>query len=122
MSTQHFLIRGKHFGTAERTVGDTPLLIRGEPAPPHGEAFFCPICTELWAQCPVEGEPSTVHISPCDKHHPGEHFGSWSLGAVSPYQVPGSLMLSYDATWNNSLPLPILVREFHLHLNHKGIL
>lgn len=115
MSTQHFILRGKHFGTVERGR----IVSRSETAPSHGCAFFCPICTDLWAQCPIEGEPSTVHIIPCDKHHPGDHFGSWSLGSVPRYQVPGSLMLSYDNTWNECLPLSVLVREFHLHFNHR---
>lgn len=114
MKTQHFFIRGRHYGTTERA----PMVSRGDLAYPPGAAFFCPLCTELWAQCPIEGEPSIVHISPCDQHKCGDHFGSWSLGSVSPWQVPGSLMLSYDGTWNQSLPLPVLVREFYLHFNH----
>ena len=116
MSTQHFLIRGKHYGTVERGQ----IWAHSERAAAFGYAFFCPLCTELWAQCPVEGQASQVHISPCDKHQIGERLGAWSHGHVASYQVPGSLMLSYDQTWNDVLPLAVLVREFHLHYNHKG--
>lgn len=116
MSRQHFLIRGKHLGTVERER----IWVHSEKAEAYGYAFFCPLCAETWALCPVEGQPTLPHISPCDKHRQGDKLGDWNHGSIAPYQVPGSLMLSYEQTWNDALPLAVLVREFHLHYNlHK---
>lgn len=105
--------------TREYFVGQTylgsgpahPEIVHNEIHDPIGEAFFCPICSEIWAQALVAGQGTQVRTRPCAKHKPGDRHGTCSLGYVSQYDIPGSLWLVESRTWVNSLPERVLARE-----------
>jgi hypothetical protein len=102
MPTQHFIIEGKHLGTAERT----PRFVHAEVHNPVGYAFFCPCCGDVWARCPVEDQPWTVWTKPCRKH------------STSALDIPGSLWLSWDKEFSLALPQEVLRWELERHLDH----
>lgn len=116
MSTQHYFIRGKYYGSAERQ----PVYHHAERCNPTGLAFFCPFCGEVWALCPVEGQPFNSYNSPCEKHKRTDELGSSSLGRITRLEVPGSLLLPFDPEWNDALPRELLAREFLIHFNHQS--
>lgn len=77
--------------------------IHAELAYPTGKAFFCPLCSEVWAVSAVETrETYTQHVL-CERHE-----------ATPTRPVPGSLWLPWDRDWNESLPQQLLEREFLL--------
>lgn len=111
MYTRHFFLRGRLVCTDQ--IGR--IRVRETLTPPHGEAFFCPLCSEVWGLAIVEGQPTAVHTSICDRHsHSASDYGDWNFGHLSPWEVPGSFWLTYDAQWSDNLPLEILAREFLL--------
>jgi len=112
--TQHYFVRNEYFGSVERTK----ISVRTQIAPPHGKAFFCPICAELWAVCPVDGQATQAITRFCERHKAGDSVGGWSSGHVSRYDFPGSLWLEWEPEWNQALPLALLERE--LMLNYLG--
>lgn len=112
--TRHFFIDGQFLGSAPAPVA----WHHEQQCAPIGQAFFCPICSELWANCPVEGQPSTVRHRHCAKHPPGTRHGESSLGHVHGFEVAGSLFLDEEARWNASLPPRVVQREFALHLRY----
>lgn len=111
---QHFFIRGNYFGTTTRPLYWVHNEIQNAP---FGMAFFCPICAELWAVCPVEGEATQVETQFCEKHKYGDSYGRWSSGQVWRLDIPGSLWSSYDDQWNAGLSQQVLKRELLLLTN-----
>lgn len=104
--TQHFIIRGKYLGNAQRQ-----MTSRHSPAQvPTSYAFFCPVCAEVWARCPVE----VVEGAP-------EHFMVWTKACskhfVHRMEVPGSIYLDWDKDFTESFPEGVLREELLLHLD-----
>lgn len=108
MTTQHFIIEGKHLGTVERGRH----FVHGEVQLPQAYAFFCPYCAEIWARCPVDGVKAFHALtSTCRRHK------------RSSFSVPGSLRVALDDDFNNSFPPEVIRWEFHRYLNYyEGIL
>lgn len=99
---QHFFLRGKHLGTAQRNL----VWVHAELSRPHGTALFCPICSEVWLLAPIEGQKTfALHVE-CERHK-----------TSSFYTIPGSSLLSWDSEWNNSLPPELLKRELLLQID-----
>lgn len=106
MFPQHFIIEGRHLGTAMRRSESREDGARV----PLSLAFFCRVCGDLWAKCPVEaspGKPSAwiCYNVDCRKHQ--------KPGGVA---VPGSLHLSWDDEFSSSFPLEVVRWEFDRHL------
>lgn len=76
---------------------------RGEFAPPSGYAYFCSTCGRVWARVVVTARPFSVWSLTCEKC-PRSH----SL------EVAGSLFLSWERPFNDSLPREVLLREFEI--------
>lgn len=108
MPTQHFFLRNKLLATSE-AVAQPPFYTK-----PHGYAFFCPICAEVWFRCLVEGEASACTQRFCERHEPGEKVGNWSFGHVWNTDYPGSVWTSWDNALILNLPEPVLRRELNL--------
>lgn len=111
--TQHFIVEGQYLGQSIRSLKH----YHNEVGLPPSYAFFCPVCAEVWARCPVDLngklQPFMAWSVACKKHeHP---HGLW---------VPGSLMLSWDKPFTDSLPDAAVRRELIIHLDwaeKKGI-
>jgi hypothetical protein len=92
--TQHFIVEGKHLGTGPRK----PERVHEQMQIPTSYAFFCPVCGDLWARCPVVNLDGTVQPwmpwrIKCRKHPP-----------VYSIEVPGSLFLTWDKGFNDAMP------------------
>lgn len=112
--TRHYFIDGQYLGS-----GPAPVhWHHNEQCAPLGQAYFCPICAEIWANLPVDGQPSTVRHRFCIKHALGERYGESSMGSVSPFEVLGSILLDEDATFNANLPPAVVEREFAVHMRY----
>lgn len=103
---QHFFAEGKYLGQASRVMEHS----HNEAHVPYGYAFFCPVCADLWARCPVmygsresKYMVQTISCRKCAAHH--------DLG------VPGSLFLTWDKTFNDLLPDDAIRRELAVHLD-----
>jgi hypothetical protein len=102
---QHFIVEGKYLGNAMRGR----VFIYAEPVPPHSYAFFCPVCAEVWARCPVEivatgkHREFTVSTHPCRKH------------TTHALAFPGSLW-NWDEDFTAAFPDAVIAWEFHQHL------
>lgn len=104
--TQHFIVEGKYLGSAERQMTSR----HGPVQVPPSYAFFCPVCAEVWARCPVEvvegqQEQFMVWTKACHKHF---HHSM---------EVPGSLYLDWDKEFTESFPEGVLKAELLLHLD-----
>ena len=99
---QHFIIEGDFLGSSPRE----PQLIHGIYMKPFSYAYFCPVCAEIWARCPIEDRPFTVWTLPCRGHTTGH------------YQVPGSLTLSWDNDFNLAFPPRVVEWECDRHLEY----
>ena len=103
---QHFIVEGRVLGCAERQA----LFVHAQLQLPTSYAFFCPVCSEVWARCPVvvEGkgdpEPFMVWTLPCRKH------------PTHQLAVPGSLMLSWEPGFVGVFPDEVVKWEFDRHL------
>ena len=101
---QHFLIEGKHYGTALRGS----VTVHAELQPPDSLAYFCPVCAEVWARCPVETGRGTIpfHVltMPC-RHHPTHGLA-----------VPGSLWINWDGAYTDHFPENVVRWELERHL------
>jgi len=107
MSTQHFYADGRYLGAATRTWEHW----HNQVADPVGYAFFCPVCIEIWARCPIEsnGQPALTMVQTIScRKHPAHH----GIG------VPGSLMLPWDKTFTECLPDDAVRRELEVHLDY----
>jgi len=103
MPRQYFFHRGQLLGTVERKL----LLVHWDLHQVRGTAFFCPKCSELWANCPVEGKESSVVMRPCEKHTPSHKF-----------EEPGCFSLTWDKDFTEALPPAVLRHEILLHFNY----
>lgn len=106
MFPQHFIVEGRHLGTAMRR---SEMREDGARVP-LSFAFFCRKCGDLWAKCPVE--PSPGESSPwicynidCRKHQtPGNPA------------IPGSLQLPWLDPFNEVFPEAVTKWELDRHL------
>lgn len=103
--TQHFIVEGKYLGSAQRGL----TFINGGIGAPQSYAFFCPLCGDLWARCPVEAndgltEEFMVWTKCCKKH--GRHS----------FDLPGSLYMAWDKSFSDSFPDELLREEFKHYL------
>jgi len=102
--TQQFIVNGKYLGAAPRTF----VPVHETLAPPSSYAYFCPVCADLWARCPVTDtitnsmEKFQVWTVPCEKHQHNSH-----------HHIPGSLFLVWDKTFNESFPEDVLRYELN---------
>ena len=84
------------------------VFTHGEPHIPYSYAFFCPVCAELWARCPVEvkGDSSKFQVITrgCKKH--SQHA----------YEIGGSLWTVWDKTFNEAFPDGLMKWELDRHL------
>lgn len=110
--TRHYFVDQQYLGTSAAEV----QFVHGEVTAPLGHVFFCPICSEAWGRCIVDGQPSLVRHRFCERHVPGERVGNNSMGHVHSFEVPGSLWLDEDRTYNEHLPPAVVFRELCLHL------
>ena len=106
---QHFFAHGEYLGAVNREN----IWVRTDFAPPPGEAFFCPLCNEVWFLAPVVGQATKVHHLACTSHKAGSRLGWWSLGVVP--DIPGSVWDFFEGV---ELPKKLLEREFHLHMKY----
>lgn len=106
--TQHFVIDGQYLGSVPRSM----IYVHAERRVPPSYAFFCPVCGELWAQCPVyitgskTPERFVVWTTPCKNHYRDN------------LSVPGSIILSWDHDFAVDLPLDVVKREVICYTNH----
>ena len=106
--TQQFIINGQFFGTTDRYWQRCHESVM----PPQSLAFFCPVCADVWARCPVTSNNTgavsdfQVYKLHCRKHPPRHQ-----------QQVAGSLFLSWDNELSNAFPPEMLRRELLLHLD-----
>lgn len=101
---RHYFIRGEYKGAA--TPSFAP--IHGIMTIPNGKAFFCPICSEVWALAPIDGKETYVEHVVCEKHEP-----------TPTRPAPGALYLPWDKTWNDDLPVELLEREYLILLKMR---
>ena len=109
----------RNFIVGQRSLGSAPAasnFVHAELACPLGVAFFCPLCGVVWGGGYVEGEATQVRHRPCIEHDLGERLGGSSMGVVSHYDIPGSMLLSESKTWNDSLTPEIWERELRVTL------
>lgn len=102
---QHFIVEGKHLGTAQRGL----YRVHEDLRVPSSYAFFCPVCAEVWARCPVElpggtCKPFMVLTRACRKHP------TTTLGAA------GELYLDWDQDFSNSFPESVWIWEFQRNI------
>lgn len=109
--TQYFIVEGKYLGQAPRKL----VFIHAQLQEPNSYAFFCPICGEVWARCPIQrgsgeyrvAEPTThwqiFHVA-CKKHY------------MHAYSVPGGLTIDWDKEFSDALPEAALRWELVRHL------
>lgn len=101
------------------SLGSAPCasnFAHAELQAPLGAMLFCPLCAKVWGGGWVDGEATQVRHRPCRFHAPGERLGSSSMGVVSHYNVPGSLILEESRSWNDSLTPECWSRELELTL------
>lgn len=113
--TQYIFLRKELLAVSK--VGK--FWVREQLCAPYGEAFFCPICAEVWATVTVEGQPTHCRNAFCERHEIGDRLGTWSFGTVERWQLPGSLWSSYDSVWNSRLPPAALQRELLLTIAYR---
>lgn len=104
---QHFIIEGKHLGTAVRSKE----LIHSDYRTPRPTAFFCPKCAEIWARCPIEREGTVgaeweVISRVCRKHQ--SHY----------YHTPGSIDCSWKPDFVAAFPDEVIRWEFQRELEY----
>lgn len=120
MFTRHFFVEGKYLGSRGlRPVWKPNVTV---PVPPRGHCFFCAACSRLWAECPVDDQPSHVHEMLCAKHESTDQIGGYGPRRVGIYSIPnyapaGTLYLpgEYDFPLE-TFPEALLFREILLHL------
>lgn len=105
MPQQTFIVDGQFLGQAERQPF-TSLFHSGRPP---GYAAFCPVCCDLWARCPIEGEPTTILTLACRRHGRPSRSGLW---------VPGSLLLGWDPEFVEAWPDAVLRREIEVQCDN----
>jgi hypothetical protein len=111
-----YIIRERLFGTTE--LPGRPGKV-GPDALRNGEAFFCPICAEVWALILVQGRSTGVRHRACDRHSHSLPSGS-SLSSIHTGDLPGSIWLDEDRTVNAAMPPEALSRELTLTLRRAS--
>lgn len=111
-ATREFFIGQDYYGSAPAP----DEIVHNETHQQIGQAFFCPICSDIWARAVISGCPTAVRHRPCERHDPGFKLGRNSLGHVSSGEIPGSMYLMESRSWNLGLPDAVIRREFLLHL------
>lgn len=76
-------------------------IAHGQPQAPQGKAFFCPHCAEIWAVAMVANQDTHVETIPCDRHPP-----------TMSRPTPGCLYLPWSDSFNKTLPLALLARDY----------
>lgn len=103
---QQVIVEGRYLGEARRTL----VNHHGAMEAPYSYAFFCPVCADVWARCPVDfagrTREWTVWSVACRKHPRRSS------------EVPGSLLLTWDKSFNDSLPHDALAWELERQLDH----
>lgn len=128
MKTREYFIGQQYFGS-----GPAPQeFVHNEVHQPIGQAFFCPICAEVWATATVQGAPTQVRHRFCGKHNSLEARekangarNCSSLGRINSSEICGSLWLDESRTWNDNLPPAVVARELRLTLEwalHASVL
>ena len=91
--------------------------VEGKPEPPRSYLFICPTCGEVWAKADITYSRLTREV----KRTP------YQLLAIGCGQHPqhsqeigGSLWLSWDSDFTDSLSQDFLYRELFLHLKPQG--
>lgn len=102
--TQQFFVEGRYLGEAPRSL----IFAQETPQPPIGYVFFCPVCGELWAVCPVVKANGSLRgffawTRLCRKHPPSGN------------QIPGSIWITWEEDFIKAFPRDVLLREFELH-------
>ena len=92
---QHFVIEDTDYGSSPRE----PEYRDGRTWAPLGYAFFCPLCTKLWATAVVSGQRTMVLTALC-RNHP------WTA-----LETPGSLLHPFNQAFNAALPDGAVIRE-----------
>lgn len=106
MYRQAFTIHGQPYGGGLREE----VFVRGELQTPWSTAFFCPHCGEIWAKATIPGARFRVYTHPCEKHP--------SQTPVWVNEVPGSVFLTHDRDYEDSLPEEVWRRELDLAFEH----
>jgi hypothetical protein len=102
--TQQFIVRNKHLGSALRNF----VRCHETWAAPSSYAYFCPVCAELWARCPVVDNqsgkliPFQVLSVECEQHH-----------RPTSLTIPGTLHLTWDKDFTKAFPDTVFVYEFN---------
>lgn len=108
MPEQHFFIEGQYFGKALRgPYTDTS----GVTYWPGSNAWFCPLCGDVWARACVEGATFTTITAVCRKH-PATSNGPYDR------RFPGTLWKPYLGRLLEAFPEEVLQRELSLHLDY----
>lgn len=105
---QRFIVEGRYLGEGRRTFDKRGMV----PSAPVSYAFFCPVCAEVWARCPVslpdseKYQPFQVLTANCRKCRTNNVF-----------KVPGELTCSWDHEFVEAFPQEVLQRELMLLLD-----
>jgi hypothetical protein len=101
---QHFIIEGKYLGHASRVVEVTALRC------PPSYGFYCMGCGDVYAKCPIEGQPWVYHQRTCRKCR--------LYNSPATNGLPGSIQLPWDEEFTEAFPLPVLRWEFERELEY----
>jgi hypothetical protein len=112
MATREFFVGQDYLGSAPAPEE----YVHNEIHSPIGQAFFCPICSDIWARALIQSCPTMVRHRACERHAPGFQLNGNSLGYVSTGEIPGSLYLVESRAWNDSLPDGVVRRELRVTL------
>ena len=116
---QHIFIEDTYMGTIMRPK----YYYKGSFVPPEGVAFWCGLCSRVWAILLVDGQITTIDHCICEKHKVHEHVGYWNAGWGG---YPGSVFMNFgfvgwiDAT-DLEWPKEVIKREFLLYCERHGI-
>lgn len=115
---RHYFIEERYHGTVDEESKWHRAGHRLEA--PIGNVFFCPACSRIWAQTPVEGGWSMCWSVACERHAPGDVVGHAGYGThtISSFTPPGSLWLAWDDETSPlaSFPPSVISRELVIHL------
>lgn len=107
--TRYFFVQKKDYGF----TGIGPTVHFEQLLPPESLTFVCQECGEQWGVFPVRHSQTgklsrfRVYNLLCEKCCTEVHFN----------HVPGTVHLSWDKPFNDSIPEELLRRELQLYLN-----
>jgi len=108
---RQFFVGSKYLGE----VPCGPIQAHEDSIAPYGEAYFCPVCGDVWARVvvssPLSGQlsPFMVRAIPCEKHDK-RTFCS----------IPGSLYLGWGREYNTDIPDELVQYEFQQAMKLYG--